>query len=1162
MAGLVVLTFSLVAGLALYSDYQANLRLARRNIRGVVNILYENVRLAVTGLDSVLNAVSDRLLMSDATDQGVRRLLNRIQADMPGLKGVIVVDPTGYVIQGSAGGYAPLGLNVADKEFFSSQMDETHDELYIGPPIRIGPQGGWAIMVSRAVRRTAEDKPVAVAACMVDPRYFEGLFASVAGGPGQMGWIVHRNGRQLSAFPFEPSQVGASLEGEPLFENLLAKAKPRVATDLITLGDVDQLAAYRAAPQWSLVVAYAMPLAEAMAPFRGNLVTFAILIGVVLVVALLGSRRLAAQTRMLASQTHRLRRYSDELSQTNLELEGEVHARKEAERELARHRDSLERMVDERTNELSRANQMLQREVADRMQAEEDLKEKSEFYVRLFERNRAAILLVDPDDGRIADANAAACAFYGYAVDEMRSRDIASLNALEPEETERLLQLAASDEQSHFQLRQILADGSSRDVEVYTGPIIMSGRMVLCAIIHDVTERMRLHASLLRVSTAVDAASDAVSIADESGRLVYLNRAAKDLFNRDLDDFGPSEGPLALIEDPDAVERVRTALRRGVSWTGETQVSTSQGSAPALIRANAVKDESGAIIGSIGILTDISRRKRFEEALRALQARYRNLFENTPVSIWEEDFSAVGAWFDTLKAQGVRDIEAYLDQHPRELHQAVSLVTITSVNKAAIQLLEASSKDELLGCFDKIYRQETGEVFKRELAAIWEGRTTLTLEHRGRSLTGRDYDYILSMLIPETGGERQLNSVILVIMDISDRKRMEQELVQAKQRAENASNAKSEFLANMSHEIRTPIGGVIGMTDMSLDMDPPEDLKRNLQIIRDTADSLQELINDILDFSKIEAQKLELRPEDFDLERRLEGVVNSFSAQAGEKSLGLRCAIQPDVPRRLQGDPGRLAQVLRNLVSNAIKFTDEGWVDLEVNLAETTQSEALIHFAVTDQGPGVPEDKQALLFESFSQLDDSLAKRHGGAGLGLAISKRLVNLMGGDIQVASSPGQGATFSFTIPMELAGGETDLRQTPGPDDAQPAAANTSLRILLAEDNEVNQLFLSHFLMEEGHQVTLVENGREALEALAGAPFDIVLMDVQMPEMDGVEATRALRDPDHPAYSKDVPVVALTAYAMKGDRERFLQAGMTSYLSKPVDMDRLLELIGELA
>ncbi|MFW5837001.1 MAG: PAS domain S-box protein [Desulfovibrionaceae bacterium] len=1162
MAAVVVLSFGLVAGLAMYSDYKANLSLARRNIRGAVNILYENVRLAVSGLESVLNAVGDRLLMPQTASEGMRSLLNRMESDLPGLQGVLVVDPGGYVIGGSTSGFAPLGLNVSQEEFFSSRLHKAGSPLYVGPPIRIGEDGKLAIMVSRAVRRPGTGELVAVVACMVDPRYFEGLFASLGEGANHMGWIVHRSGRQLAAFPYDLDQVGDSMQDAPVFRSELRRAGPEVSTSIVELQGAKQIIAYRAAPQWGVIVAYAIPMDDAMAPFKGNLLTFSLLLGIVSIVTMLGSRHVIIQTRMLADQTARLRRFSDEISQTNAELETEIFARKQAEAELARHRDSLERMIEERTAELSRANEMLKREITDRLQAEEALKEKSEFYVRLFERNRAVIILVDPENGDITDANAAACAYYGYSPEQMRSMHITRLNSLDKRECQQLLQKAKNEDQTHFQFRHTLADGSQREVEVYTGPIVMAGRPILCSIIHDVTDRMRLHASLLRVNKAVDSSSDAISIADESGRLVYVNRAARELFGRDVQDFDPGRGLVELIEDPQVAQRVRAALNRGVSWTGETVVASEAGPASVLVRVDAVKDESGATIGSIGIHTDISRRKRFEEALRALQVRYRNLFENTPVSIWEEDFTRVGAWFEELRSQGVRDLEHYLDQHPEALHQAVSLVTITSVNQAAMQLLEASSKEELLGGFDKIYREETSEVFRRELVAIWEDRPGLTLEHRGRSLTGRDYDYILNMFIPESGGTRQLSSVIVVIMDISDRKRMEQELVEAKRRAELASQAKSAFLANMSHEIRTPIGGVIGMADMSLSMNPPAMLQRNLQIMRDTAGSLQELINDILDFSKIEAHKLELRPDVFDLERLLEVLVNSFSVQAQDKGLGLRSVIHPETPRRLWGDAGRLTQILRNLVSNAIKFTEHGWVDIEASLLDAGNQEAVLQFVVRDQGPGIPEDKQGQLFQSFSQLDPSISKRYGGAGLGLAISKRLANLMGGDIRVQSEPGQGAVFSFTVrmaPMDQAA--LAAAQDPPVQEAVTERLPGNLRILLAEDNEVNQIFISHFLTEEGHHATLAENGLQALQALQQETFDIVLMDVQMPEMDGVEATRALRNPEHPAYSPETPVVALTAYAMKGDRERFLEAGMNAYISKPVDMDQLMAVIREL-
>jgi PAS domain S-box-containing protein len=1159
MAAIVILTFGTVAGMATYADYKANRRLAQRTVFGAAGTLYENFRLSVNNLDSLLCAVGDRLLTPHISDQGLHNLLDRLQAQSTDLKGLLVVDAQGFVTHCSAGAPAPLGLNVSGMEFFSVWKESSQKKIYIGPPIKMEPQGDWAIMASRAIRAPESGKLEAVAACMVAPHYFEDIFTSLARGPGGTGWIVHQNGRLLASFPH--GEAGASLNDSSFIMEVLHNAGDEIRTAVFDYRGQEELTAFRAAPGWSIVVAYAIPLNDAMSLFRGNLATLLILVGIVVVVSVMGSRHLLAQASVLAAQTRRLRRYSDDLSLANKELETEVSARAEAEKELARHRDSLEQMVELRTEELSKTNILLKHEIADRMQAEEDLKEKSEVYARLFEKNSIAILLVDPANGGVTNANQAACAFFGYSQDELRALKLSNLTSRPEDENQRMLQLAAEVDHTHFQFQCILADGSRKEAEMYVGPFHSGGKNILCCIIHDVTERMRMQTALLRVNQAVDASSDAISIADESGRLVYMNRAANQLFGRTLDDLDPLAGHFGLLKDPETADRIRRALVSGVSWTGEAQVDSETGVMPVLVRANAVKDETGSIVGSIGIHTDIRRRKRFEEALCALQARYRNLFENTPVSIWEEDFTGVGDWFEQLKAQGVRDIEAYLEQYPAELHRAVSLVTITSVNKAAVQLLRASSKEELLGGFDKIYRPRTGDIFKRELLAIWRGDSGLTLEHRGSRLKGDDFDYLLTMSIPGAGDVRQLNSVIVVIMDISERKLMEQQLWEAKRKAENASMAKSEFLANMSHEIRTPIGGVIGMADMSLNLDPPSNLRRNLHIIRDTAASLHELINDILDFSKIEAQKLELRPEHFNLEGLLEVLVNSFTPQAQAKGLGLRLVMHPGVPTQLRGDAGRLTQILRNLVSNAIKFTEQGAVDIEVFPGEIDGKTARLHFMVRDQGIGIAEDKLPLLFKSFSQLDPSISKRHGGAGLGLAISKRLANLMGGDIEVESEPYVGSTFSFSVILEQS-------DHPAPDEAEAPRSGLasqgeqpSLRILLAEDNEVNQIYISHFLAEEGHSVTVARNGAEALEILTRQPFDIVLMDVQMPEMDGLEATRALRDPGHRAYSPDLPVVALTAYAMKGDKERFLEAGMTAYVSKPVNMDKLLRTILQL-
>ena len=407
--------------------------------------------------------------------------------------------------------------------------------------------------------------------------------------------------------------------------------------------------------------------------------------------------------------------------------------------------------------------------------------------------------------------------------------------------------------------------------------------------------------------------------------------------------------------------------------------------------------------------------------------------------------------------------------------------------------------------------------------------------------------------------------------EVLERERAEAEMERAKVAAEAATLSKSAFLANMSHEIRTPMNGILGMTDLALEISVNDEQRDYLSLVKSSAGSLMKVINDILDFSKIEAGRLDLESIEFDLRSLVDSVEKMMTLPAREIGLDLRCDVSPDLPEIIVGDPGRLRQLLVNLMGNAIKFTQRGGVTVLVESESRSDEGMSLLFTVADTGIGITVDQQRSIFQAFTQADGSTTRKYGGTGLGLAISSQLVTLMQGHIWVESETGRGSTFRFTARFGLNSAAVDPAQpavrSVAARDAIPCSvtvppmeiANSGFRILLAEDNLVNQKLAVRLLEKRGHSVVVAMNGLEALEALEHEGFDLVLMDVQMPEMSGLEATEAIRIKERET-GRHIPIIAMTAHAMRGDRERCLEAGMDGYTTKPLSIGELVNTMEE--
>jgi PAS domain S-box-containing protein len=554
--------------------------------------------------------------------------------------------------------------------------------------------------------------------------------------------------------------------------------------------------------------------------------------------------------------------------------------------------------------------------------------------------------------------------------------------------------------------------------------------------------------------------------------------------------------------------------------------------------------------------------------MRALRAATRfaaeldhTLGENIEVSRRASEIEELGRALNQVSARlqtqnkDLNNQKFALDQH--------AIVSITDLNGTITYAndrfcaISGYAREELVGQNHRIVKSGFHEpiVFVELWQTITNGRVWHH-EVKNRRKDGSFY-WVEATIVPllDAGGHPE--QYIAIRTDITAIKELEQSLQQAKASAEAATVAKSQFLANMSHEIRTPMNGVMGMTDLALDTELDPTQRAYLETARSSAQSLMVILNDILDFSKIEAGKLNIESIEFSLASTLSEILKPIISRAEKKGLTLASELAPGLPDRVRGDPGRIRQILTNLCDNAIKFTSQGGITVAL-VCEASGAEGFeAHFSVQDTGIGIAADQLKGIFDAFTQADTSTTRRFGGTGLGLTICARLTELMGGRIWVKSEPGHGSSFHFTVRLERRLTTRTAAQ------AQPAghglaAPQRALRVMLAEDHPVNQLLATTLLKKWGHQVVLAENGQQVLDLFPTQRWDMILMDMQMPIMGGLEATQRIRALE--AGAQHTPIIAVTANAMEADRLACLEVGMDGFLSKPVNAAALQAVLAQ--
>jgi PAS domain S-box-containing protein len=796
---------------------------------------------------------------------------------------------------------------------------------------------------------------------------------------------------------------------------------------------------------------------------------------------------------------------------------------------------------------------------------------------------------------------------------------------------------------------------------------ILAGIIPLAALWVSVLRR-RVEERTEIIRATLESTADGILVVNSTGEIVTYNRKFAEMWAipetvlTSRDDNEALDFVLAQLKDPEAFLSKVRELYADPDTQSDDLVEFKDGRI--FERHSEPQRVKGRGVGRVWGFRDVTQRKRVEEELAHERNLLRTLIDHLPDFVYVKDTRR----------------------------------RFLIANKSLAEFLGVPCPEDLLGktVYDVFPEKVARACDESDQAVLRSGHALINVEEPVYDPTGRT-KWVLTTLVPLQDSQGTSVGFVGIDRNITQRKHVELELERAKAAAEAASRAKSEFLANMSHEIRTPMNGVLGMVELALATELTEEQREYLGMVKSSADALLTIINDILDFSKIEAGKLDLDPIPFKLRDNLGQTLKLSALQAHQKGLEFTSVIHPDVPEDIVADPTRLRQVVSNLVGNAIKFTERGEVNLEVAVESRIKDQVRLHFVIRDTGIGIPPDQQSVIFGAFTQADGSTARKFGGTGLGLTISSRLVEMMGGRIWVESHPGKGSHFHFTAQVSLreASSSTNLvervpltglralvvennsnirhfmretlerwgmkveltnsgtealrllaaaaqsansfdlllsgmhmpdidgwtlvektRQHPdlkrlkimmlvsvgergdamrcrqldiaayltqpiGPSqlldsvltvlstkarETDPPRLVTrhtlredqrSLRILLAEDNLVNQKLAARLVEKRGHTAVVVSSGREALQALEKQKFDLVLMDVQMPEMDGFETTAAIREKEK-ATGSHLPIIAMTAYAMKGDLERCLTAGMDKYIAKPIQPRELFEAI----
>ena len=765
-----------------------------------------------------------------------------------------------------------------------------------------------------------------------------------------------------------------------------------------------------------------------------------------------------------------------------------------------------------------------------REHAAEALKWSEEKHRALFEAVHDPIVVSDGESGLVVDCNAAAEKYFGLERGQLLGSHHRLLHPEDGAGSPRL-PLASPGLMENVPCR--CAGGETCSAEVRTSVFHAHERTLHVGVFRDSTERRKREDARLVLLELLENTEDIVVFKDTDLRYVMVNRAYAALTGHTPGDVVGRTDPevFAGLSSPEQIaayvenDRIALALPRGQSRTTEEGMLAADGSVRTFLsRKFPIYSGDGRLLGTGTMVSEITVRKRMEDALRLSEERLSLAMDATNDGLWDWDLASGKAYFSPRYF-------TMLGYEPGEFEGSYE------------------SWSSLLHPEDRTHVEQD---IARHLGEL----TPFELQFRMRTKSG-DWKWVLGRgRVAGVDGSGRARRMVGTHVDLTERKHFEQEILLAKEAAEAANRAKSEFLANMSHEIRTPLNGILGMLQL-LQLSPlsAEQAEYGELAMQSTL-RLSRLLSDILDISRVEAGKMQIMAEPFDLR---EAVLHTLDLQrplAMHAGVELVHYIDPAIPETVVGDSTRVQQVLINLIGNALKFTNKGSVILEAYpLSPRRPNQVRVFFSIADTGCGMSEEAMEKLFAPFTQISQGYARNHQGAGLGLSICKRLVNLMGGNIAVESEVGVGTNMYFCITF---GRATEAARIPA---ALPegGAGSAPLRVLLVEDDEMSLVAARELLRKGGLTVTVARDGREVLRLLEAGDFDVILMDVQLPVMDGMEAAAAIRTRPEFRGKASIPIIAMTAYSMDGDREKFLAGGLDGYIAKPVSMRDLHAEIG---